>query len=102
VIAVFDLARFGHDGAIDERAIAVHIGRKTEVMSEERRSATMAWVYELRSGGLEVELVVTEYEPGRRGLTLREWTLIFIAAPAGRFSLRRSLKTSTAAPRSCS
>jgi hypothetical protein len=48
-------------------------------MQEERRSATLAFADDLRTTtGLNVELEITEYQPGRRGLGPIEWTAIFI------------------------
>ncbi len=47
-------------------------------MSEDRRIATEAFAAELRRKGLSVDVDVTEYVPGRRGLGPVEWTGIFI------------------------
>ena len=45
--------------------------------------ATQEFTDDLRRWGLTVELEVTEYVPGRRGLGPVEWTLIFIGTSAG-------------------
>lgn len=59
--------------------VRIAIGRATEVMHEERRSATVAFADQLRTAtGLNVDLEITEYQPGRRGLGPIEWTAIFI------------------------
>lgn len=59
-----------------EPDVQIQIGRAYEVMHEERRLATAQFAEELRASGLTVELEVTEYVPGRRGLTPVEWTFI--------------------------
>jgi hypothetical protein len=58
--------------------IRIVIGRKYEVMHDERRQTTTEFADGLRSSGLSVELEVIEYEPGRYGLTPVEWTAFFI------------------------
>ncbi len=58
--------------------VHIHIGRAYEVMHEERRLATAQFAEELRASGLAAEVEVTEYVPGRRGLTPVEWTFIGI------------------------
>lgn len=66
-----------------EPDIRIAIGKAYEVMPEERREAALALTNELRaSTGLDVQLEVTEYQPGRRGLGPIEWTAIFIGTSA--------------------
>ncbi len=67
----------------DASNIVIRIGRAYEVMHEERRVTTRDFADDLRRWGLTVELEVTEYVPGRYGLTLVEWTAIFIGTSAG-------------------
>jgi hypothetical protein len=49
--------------------VRIVIGRKYEVMQDERREATADFARWLRSLGLSVDIEVIEYEPRRRGLT---------------------------------
>jgi hypothetical protein len=58
--------------------VRILIGRKYEVMQDERREATANFARWLRSLGLSVDLEIIEYEPGRRGLGPIEWTEFFI------------------------
>jgi hypothetical protein len=58
--------------------VRILIGRKYEVMQDERRQATNDFAAWLRSRGLSVDLEIIEYEPKRRGLTPIEWTEFFI------------------------
>jgi len=61
--------------------VRIAIGRAYEVMQEERRTATLGFAEDLRaSTGLNVELEITEYQPGRKGLGPVEWTAIFIGS----------------------
>lgn len=66
-----------------EPDIRIAIGKAYEVMQEERREAALALTDELgASTGLNVQLEVTEYQPGRLGLGPIEWTAIFIGTGA--------------------
>jgi hypothetical protein len=59
--------------------VRIAIGKAYEVMQEERRVATGAFAEDVRvSLGVSVDLEITEYQPGRRGLGPVEWTAIFI------------------------
>jgi hypothetical protein len=60
--------------------IRVSIGRPYEEMHEERRVATEQFVENLRTFGYDVELEIIERVAGRVGLTLVEWTMIYILA----------------------
>ncbi len=61
--------------AVDVR---IRAGRAYEVMQDERRWATEGFAKELRQLGLDVDLEIVEYVPGRRGLGPIEWTEIFV------------------------
>lgn len=63
----------------DTADVTIQIGRPFETMHEERRAATAAFADDLRRAGLTVELHITEYVEGQRGLTPAEWTFIGIA-----------------------
>ena len=59
--------------------VRIAIGKAYEVMQDERRTATEAFAADLRATlGVSVDLEITEYQPGRRGLGPIEWTGIFI------------------------
>jgi hypothetical protein len=58
--------------------VRIAAGHAYEVMQDERRWATEGFAKELRQLGLSVDLEITEYVPGRRGLGPVEWTAIFI------------------------
>ncbi len=71
--------------------VRILIGRKYEVMYEERRLATREFAEWLRHYGISVDLEITEYEPGRRGLGPIEWTFIFIGTGVGVGTLLQQL-----------
>jgi hypothetical protein len=71
--------------------VRIVIGRKYEVMYEERRHATRDFAEWLRHSGLSVDLEIIEYEPGRRGLGPIEWTFISIGTGIGVSSLATDL-----------
>jgi hypothetical protein len=59
--------------------VRIAIGKAYEVMQDERRTATEAFVEDLRTtAGVNVDLEITERQPGRYGLGPIEWTGIFI------------------------
>jgi hypothetical protein len=58
--------------------LRIEIGYRYEPMSDERRSAAQEFASELRSCGLDVELEIVGYKPGRRSLSPIDWTSIFI------------------------
>jgi hypothetical protein len=59
--------------------VRIAIGKAYEVMSDERRVATEAFAEDLRATAeVSVDLEITEYQPGRRGLGPIEWTSIFV------------------------
>lgn len=58
--------------------VRIRAGHAYEVMQEERRWATEGFAKELRQLGLDVDLEIIEYVPGRRGLGPIEWTEIFV------------------------
>ena len=58
--------------------VRISVGKAYEVMHDERRWAAEGLAKELRQTGLDVELEIIEYVPGRRGLGPMEWTAIFI------------------------
>lgn len=58
--------------------LRIEIGHRYEPTSDERRLAAQELAGELRSCGLEVELEIVGYKPGRRSLSAVEWTSIFI------------------------
>lgn len=68
-----------------ERAnVVIRVGRAYEVMHDERRLATQEFANDLRRWGLTVGVEVTEYVPGRVGITPIEWTGIVIGTSAGK------------------
>ncbi len=58
--------------------VRIVIGRKYEVMRDERRHATAEFAEWLRNSGLSVDLEIIEYEQAQYGLTPIEWTAFFI------------------------
>jgi hypothetical protein len=58
--------------------VRIRAGRAYEVMQDERRWATEGFTKELQQLGLNVDLEIIDYVPGRRGLGPVEWTEIFI------------------------
>lgn len=58
--------------------VRIVAGTAYEVMHDERRQASEHLASKLREAGLEVDLEIIDYAPGRRGLGAVEWTLIFI------------------------
>jgi hypothetical protein len=62
--------------------IRVSIGRRYEIVHEDRLIATREYVEYLRGLGYEVELEVIEYVQGVRGLGLVEVTVIYIGLKA--------------------
>jgi hypothetical protein len=68
-----------------ERAnVVIRAGHAYEVMHQDRRIATEEFANDLRRWGLSVEAEITEYIPGRRGLTPVEWTAIVIGTSVGK------------------
>jgi hypothetical protein len=63
--------------------IIVRAGRASEVTSPERREALMELRGRLATGGADVDLEVTEYIPGQRGVTWSETVGLFIAGAVG-------------------
>ncbi|HEX4466966.1 MAG TPA: hypothetical protein VH025_07250 [Solirubrobacteraceae bacterium] len=63
---------------MSETDVLIKAGHTYEVMHDERRWATAGLARELRGLGLNVDLEITEYVPGRRGLGLVEWTEMYI------------------------
>lgn len=60
----------------------VRAGRKSEVMSSERRERLAELADVLRSDGHHVKVEIIEYEPGRRGDAFAEFVSVYIAGPA--------------------
>lgn len=58
--------------------LRIEIGHRYEATSDERRSAVEKFASELRRRGLDVELEIVGFKPGRRSLSPVEWTSIFI------------------------
>jgi hypothetical protein len=58
--------------------LRIEIGHRYEPMADERRSAAEKLAGELGSDGLDVDLEIVGYRPGRRALSPVEWTSIFI------------------------
>lgn len=62
--------------------VLVRAGRKSEVVSPERRQRLGELADLLRSDGHDVEVEITEYVPGRRGVAFPEFVYVYIAGPA--------------------
>jgi hypothetical protein len=70
--------------ALEHANVVIRAGKAYEVMSAQRRTATLEFAEDLRRWGLTVEADITEYVPGQRGLGLVEWTAIVIGTSAGK------------------
>jgi len=58
--------------------VRINAGHAYEVMQDEWRWATEGFAKELRQLGMDLELEIIEYVPGRLGLGPVKWTEIFI------------------------
>jgi len=80
--ATLDEAKAAAIRAVDPEAappqVRIDIGKAYEVLQPGRREAAEEFAAGLRAAGLDVQLNVTEYVPGRRGLGPIEMTAIFI------------------------
>jgi hypothetical protein len=70
--------------ALERANVVIRAGKAYEVMSDQRRVATLEFAEDLRRWGLTVETDITEYVPGRRGLGPIEWTAVVIGGSAGK------------------
>jgi len=66
-----------------EPQVTIQAGRASEVFTDARRQAINELATELESIGLTVNLDLTDYIPGRRGISLVEQIGIFIGTSAG-------------------
>lgn len=62
--------------------VTVRAGRKSEIVSPERRQRLAELADVLRFDGYDVEVEIIEYEPGRRGVAFPEFVYVYIAGPA--------------------
>jgi hypothetical protein len=72
--------------------VRIVIGAKYEVMHEERRQATRKFAEWLGNSGIDVQLEIIEYEPGRYGLGPIEWTFITIGTGVGVGSIATTVR----------
>ncbi len=63
--------------------LVIKAGRPSEVTSPERRAVLRALRSSLAAGGADVDLEITDYISGRRGLSWSETVEIFIGASVG-------------------
>jgi hypothetical protein len=58
--------------------IQIRLGRKCEIVSDERRQSVEEYADQLRERGYSVDLEVIEYEPGYRGISFVEAVVIYV------------------------